>query len=87
MAEVGLVSTVRALIDRLNSACRLHETRVSSLPSAVRPLGPYVERYFVEVAEVWSRRTSERAQSVVVGLLTSPLLSRVLLLAGNGIAC
>ncbi|HEY0813789.1 MAG TPA: aminopeptidase N [Pseudonocardia sp.] len=36
---------------------------------AQRPLlGPYVERYFAEVADVWSRRTSERAQSVVTGL-------------------
>ena len=34
-------------------------------------LGPYVERYFEVVAEVWSRRTSERAQAVVVGLFPS----------------
>jgi aminopeptidase N len=34
-------------------------------------LGGYVERYFAEVAGVWSRRTSERAQSVVVGLFPS----------------
>ena len=34
-------------------------------------LGGYVERYFAEVAEVWKRRTSERAQSVVVGLFPS----------------
>jgi hypothetical protein len=34
-------------------------------------LGGYVERYFGEVAEVWSRRTSERAQQVVVGLFPS----------------
>jgi aminopeptidase N len=34
-------------------------------------LGGYVERYFAEVAEVWSRRTSERAQQVVVGLFPS----------------
>ncbi|MGI9002982.1 MAG: aminopeptidase N [Pseudonocardia sp.] len=34
-------------------------------------LGEYVERYFAEVAAVWSRRTSERAQSVVVGLFPS----------------
>jgi len=27
-----------------------------------------VERYFAEVADVWARRTSERAQSVVMGL-------------------
>ncbi len=31
-------------------------------------LAPYVERYFAEVADVWARRTSERAQSVVMGL-------------------
>jgi aminopeptidase N len=36
---------------------------------AQRPLlAPYVERYFAEVADVWTRRTSERAQSVVMGL-------------------
>jgi len=34
-------------------------------------LGSYVERYFDVVAEVWSRRTSERAQAVVVGLFPS----------------
>ena len=31
-------------------------------------LDPYVERYFAEIAEVWARRTSERAQSCVLGL-------------------
>lgn len=34
-------------------------------------LAPYVERYFAEVGEVWQRRTSEHAQSVVVGLFPS----------------
>ncbi|OZM79345.1 aminopeptidase N [Pseudonocardia sp. MH-G8] len=34
-------------------------------------LGGYVERYFAEVAEVWERRTSERAQQVVIGLFPS----------------
>jgi aminopeptidase N len=34
-------------------------------------LGGYVERYFAEVADVWRRRTSERAQPVVVGLFPS----------------
>ncbi len=34
-------------------------------------LGGYVERYFAEVGEVWARRTSERAQSVVIGLFPS----------------
>ncbi|GAY12204.1 aminopeptidase N [Pseudonocardia sp. N23] len=37
-----------------------------------RPLlAPYAERYFAEVADVWERRTSERAQSVVLGLFPS----------------
>jgi aminopeptidase N len=40
-------------------------------PAQRHLLGGYVERYFAEVAEVWSRRTSERAQSVVVGLFPS----------------
>ncbi len=39
-----------------------------SHPAQKALLAPYVERYFAEVAEVWARRTSERAQSVVVGL-------------------
>ena len=34
-------------------------------------LGGFVEQYFAEVGEVWARRTSERAQSVVVGLFPS----------------
>jgi len=34
-------------------------------------LTPYVERYFAEVSDVWQRRTSERAQSVVLGLFPS----------------
>jgi aminopeptidase N len=39
---------------------------------AQRPLlAPFVERYFAEVADVWTRRTSERAQSVVMGLFPS----------------
>ncbi|MPZ65526.1 MAG: aminopeptidase N [Pseudonocardiaceae bacterium] len=31
-------------------------------------LAPYMTRYFEEIAEVWSRRTSERAQACVLGL-------------------
>ncbi|RJO69749.1 aminopeptidase N [Nocardia panacis] len=34
-------------------------------------LAPYVERYFAEVAGVWERRSSEVAQTVVVGLYPS----------------
>ncbi|MHA6795961.1 aminopeptidase N [Pseudonocardia bannensis] len=42
-----------------------------SHPSQRALLAPYVERYFAEVADVWNRRTSERAQSVVLGLFPS----------------
>ncbi|GAB2925580.1 aminopeptidase N [Rhodococcus aerolatus] len=34
-------------------------------------LAPYVDRYFDEVAGIWARRSSERAQAVVVGLFPS----------------
>jgi aminopeptidase N len=37
-------------------------------PSQKELLRPYVERYFSDVAAVWDRRSSERAQSMVVGL-------------------
>ncbi len=44
---------------------------------AQRPLlRPYLERYFAEVADVWARRTSERAQSVVLGLFPSWVLDK-----------
>jgi aminopeptidase N len=39
-----------------------------SHPAQRALLTPYVERYFADVADVWERRTSERAQPVVVGL-------------------
>jgi len=42
-----------------------------SHPSQKALLAPYTERYFAEVADVWARRTSERAQTVVVGLFPS----------------
>jgi aminopeptidase N len=34
-------------------------------------LTEYVDRYFAEVSDVWQRRSSERAQSVVLGLFPS----------------
>ncbi|HEY0636139.1 MAG TPA: aminopeptidase N [Pseudonocardiaceae bacterium] len=34
-------------------------------------LEPFTERYFADVADVWSRRTGERAQSVAQGLFPS----------------
>ena len=52
---------------------------------AQRPLLlPYVERYFAEVAEVWARRTSERAQSVVVGLFPSWAVEKPTVDAADG---
>ncbi|GGP43133.1 aminopeptidase N [Saccharothrix coeruleofusca] len=40
-------------------------------PGQKELLQPYVERYFADVAGVWDRRSSERAQSVVIGLFPS----------------
>jgi aminopeptidase N len=40
-------------------------------PAQKELLAPYLDRYFTEIAEVWARRTSERAQSCVVGLFPS----------------
>jgi len=37
-------------------------------PAQKELLAPYAARYFEDVADVWSRRTSERAQTMVVGL-------------------
>lgn len=39
-----------------------------SHPAQKPLLLPYLDRYFTEIADVWDRRTSERAQSCVVGL-------------------
>ena len=40
-------------------------------PAQKQLLAPYMDRYFAEIADVWDRRTSERAQSCVVGLFPS----------------
>ena len=40
-------------------------------PGQKHLLAPYVDRYFDEIAEMWGRRTSERAQSCVLGLFPS----------------
>jgi aminopeptidase N len=42
-----------------------------SHPAQKQLLDPYLDRYFSEIAEVWNRRTSERAQSCVLGLFPS----------------
>jgi aminopeptidase N len=40
-------------------------------PAQKQLLAPYLDRYFIEIADVWDRRTSERAQSCVLGLFPS----------------
>ncbi|MCW0212474.1 MAG: aminopeptidase N [Pseudonocardia sp.] len=47
-----------------------------SHPAQRHLLGGYVEKYFAEVSGVWARRTSERAQSVVLGLFPSWAVER-----------
>ncbi|MGB6227445.1 MAG: aminopeptidase N, partial [Pseudonocardiaceae bacterium] len=42
-----------------------------SHPAQKQLLVGYLDRYFAEIADVWDRRTSERAQSCVVGLFPS----------------
>jgi aminopeptidase N len=42
-----------------------------SHPSQKSLLAPFAERYFADVAGVWERRSSERAQPTVVGLFPS----------------
>jgi aminopeptidase N len=42
-----------------------------SHPSQKQLLASYVQRYFEDVAEVWARRSSERAQPVALGLYPS----------------
>ncbi|MGH3796531.1 MAG: aminopeptidase N [Pseudonocardiaceae bacterium] len=51
----------------------LNEAIISGFnhPSQKQLLAPYVDRYFSEIAEMWGRRTSERAQSAVLGLFPS----------------
>jgi aminopeptidase N len=40
-------------------------------PAQRELLAPYAARYFADIADVWRRRTSEHAQSVVIGLFPS----------------
>jgi aminopeptidase N len=47
-----------------------------SHPSQKALLAPYVDRYFAEVAGVWARRSSERAQPVVLGLFPAWAVER-----------
>ncbi|MDX8052892.1 aminopeptidase N [Lentzea sp. BCCO 10_0798] len=47
-----------------------------SHPGQKELLAPYVERYFRDVKGVWDRRTSERAQSMVVGMFPAWSIAR-----------
>ncbi|HEY6424043.1 MAG TPA: aminopeptidase N, partial [Pseudonocardiaceae bacterium] len=47
-----------------------------SHPAQKQLLIPYVDQYFAEIDELWSRRTSERAQSCVLGLFPSWLVEQ-----------
>ncbi|MDX8033007.1 aminopeptidase N [Lentzea sp. BCCO 10_0856] len=47
-----------------------------SHPSQKELLAPYVERYFGDVKGVWDRRSSERAQSMVVGMFPAWSIAR-----------
>jgi len=47
-----------------------------SHPTQRQLLAPYLDRYFAEIADVWDRRTSERAQSCVLGLFPSWVLEQ-----------
>ncbi len=51
--------TVRSIVQGITS------------PGQSELLKPYTKRYFAEVSDLWSRRTSEVAQTVVVGLYPS----------------
>jgi len=47
-----------------------------SHPGQKELLAPYVERYFADVKGVWDRRSSERAQSMVVGMFPAWSIAR-----------
>ena len=55
-----------------------------SHPAQKQLLAPYLERYFTEIAEVWERRTSERAQSCVLGLFPSWVIEQRCVDAASG---
>jgi len=47
-------------------------------------LTPYVKRYFAEIADLWTRRTSEQAQPVVTGLFPSWAVDKTTVDAADG---
>ena len=55
-----------------------------SHPAQRSLLEQYTERYFADIADVWSRRTSERAQPVVERLFPSWAINRATVTAADG---
>jgi aminopeptidase N len=62
--------------DELPNAVSDAATYGFSHPAQAELLAGYTDRYFAEVSEVWARRTSERAQSMVIGLFPSWSITR-----------
>ncbi|MBV8934076.1 MAG: ERAP1-like C-terminal domain-containing protein, partial [Kutzneria sp.] len=54
-----------------------------SHPSQKPLLAPFTDRYFADVADVWSRRSSERAQPTVVGLFPTWAVDRSTVVAAD----
>jgi aminopeptidase N len=57
--------------DELPNAMQKAVIRGFAHPSQGELTAPYMRKYFDEVTDVWQRRTSELAQTVVVGLFPS----------------
>ena len=55
-----------------------------SHPAQKELLGSYVARYFADVAEVWQRRSSERAQPIALGLFPSWSVAATTVEAADG---
>jgi aminopeptidase N len=54
-----------------------------SHPAQKKLLTGYVDRYFADVAGVWQRRSSERAQPVVLGLFPAWAVTQETVTAAN----
>jgi aminopeptidase N len=57
--------------DELPNSINESITNGFSHPAQWHLLTPYTSRYFEDIDDVWARRTSERAQTVVIGLYPS----------------
>ncbi|MGC5245419.1 aminopeptidase N [Gordonia sp. DT219] len=85
LAEAKADAWVRAVDD--DAASNIYTRAVVAgfaRPGQDSLLGNYVEKYFDAVPAVWSRRTSEVAQTVVVGLYPSWEITEAALAAADG---